>query len=125
MKALYINRDNRAKAFDVSSSKTMIEKDGYHTVPSSTVYRNRENRDDAVCIIFQGRVMPYGHSQSQGSMEQLSYEIVGTSLLDGKLSVDSEFSRLLHSIISNAGSVGVLVIMVAIGAVMLIEAVGV
>ncbi|KAF5042720.1 hypothetical protein DSECCO2_509640 [anaerobic digester metagenome] len=124
MKALYINRDNRAKAFDVSSSKTMIEKDGYHTIPSSTVYRNRENMDDAICILFQGRVMPYGHSQSAGSMEQLSYEIVGTSLLDGKLSVDSEFSRLIHAIISNAGQVGIMVMFIAVGLMMLLEAMG-
>lgn len=124
MKALYINRDNRAKAFDVSSSKTMIEKDGYHTIPSSTVYRNRENKDDAICILFQGRVMPYGHSQSAGSMEQLSYEIVGTSLLDGKLSVDSEFSRFIHAIISNAGQVGIMLLFAAVGVMLLMEAMG-
>lgn len=124
MKALYIDRDNRAKAFDVSSSKTMIEKDGYHTIPSSTVFRNRENRDDAICILFQGRVMPYGHSQSSDSMEQLSYEIVGTSLLDGKISVDSEMSRLMHAIISNAPQVGVMIMLIAVGVMMIMEATG-
>lgn len=68
--------------------------------------------------------MPYGHSQSAGSMEQLSYEIVGTSLLDGKLSVDSEFSRLIHAIISNAGQVGIMVMFIAVGLMMLLEAMG-
>lgn len=121
MKTLYINRDNRAKAFDVSSSKTIIEKDGYHTIPSNTVYRNRENMDDAICVMFQGRVMPFGHLQTEASMEQLSYEIVGTSLLDGKLSVDSELSRLLHSFIKNAASVGIFVILLAVGVMMMTQ----
>ena len=124
MKALYINRDNRAKAFDVSSSKTMIEKDGYHTIPSSTVYRHRENMDDAICVLFQGRVMPYGHSQSADSMEKLSNEILGTSLLDGKLSVDSELSRLMHSFLRNAPQVGVFLILAAVGVMMMMEVIG-
>jgi hypothetical protein len=112
---IYINRDNRAHVIDVSSSKNMVEKHGYHPIPSSTVYRNAQNQDDAICIVYQGRVMPQGHVQDKQSLEHLNWEIYLTSLLDGKMDVDSELSRLLHALMRYAIPVGVMVLLMFVG----------
>jgi hypothetical protein len=115
MKMIYINRDNKAKVSDVSSSKAMVEYDGYHPIPSSTVFRNSQNKDDAICVVFQGRVMPFGDPQKKETLNQLFWEIYNTSLLDGKMDVDSALSRFVKLLLKSAVSVGIALFFVAIG----------
>ena len=121
MRMIYINRDNKARVSEISSSKNMIEQDGYHPVPSGCVYRNAQNKDDAICIVFQGRVMPFGHSQSAESLEQLNWEIYLTSLLDGRLEVETKFERFIRMLMHNAIPVGVLVLLTFVGISMLTQ----
>ena len=121
MKAIYLDRDNRARVFDVGISKNIVEKFGYHPIPPNTVFRNAQNKDDAICLIFQSRVAPYGDKQNFEFMTQKQWEIYITSLLDSKLDVDTELSRMLRSLMKNAISVGVAILLALVGVSMLMQ----
>lgn len=115
MKAIYLNRDNRAQVFDVGVSKNIVEKHGYHPIPPNTIFRNAQNMDDAVCIIFQSRVVPYGDKQTTAFMELKQWEIYVTSLLDNKIDVDTELSRILRAFLKSAIPIGVMLLLVFVG----------
>lgn len=115
MKMIYITRDNKANVESISSSKTMVEKDGYHHVPNNTIYSDASGREDSITIIYQGRVLPHGNTQTKDSLEQLMYEIIATSLLDGHLDVDTAFGRFLKQLMHNAIPVGIAILFILIG----------
>lgn len=121
MKTIYLDRDNRARVFDVGISKNIVEKFGYHPIPPNTVFRNAQNKDDAICLIFQARVVPYGDKQTSEFMTLKQWEIYVTSLLDSKMDVDTEFSRMIRALVHNAIPVGVAILLAFVGISMLMQ----
>jgi hypothetical protein len=65
--------------------------------------------------------MPFGHSQSAESLEQLNWEIYQTSLLDGRMEVESRFERFIRELMKNAIPVGVMVLLAFVGISMLFQ----
>lgn len=108
---LYLRRDSHLVVEKISSGKTLIERDGYHKVPGNCIYRDASGREDAISIVFQGRVLPYGDEQTKQSLEQMNYEIIATHYLGGKLDVDSSLGRFL----SWLGKNGVTVFLIFLG----------
>ena len=95
MHMIYVSRANRARVIPVDSSKSLIEKDGLHRIPDPCVYSCESGRDDSLCIMFQGRVLPYGDAQSKETIGHTCREIVATHYLGGKMTVDSALGRIL------------------------------
>ena len=119
MRMIYIHRDSRVSVLRVSSAKTIIEKDGYHKIPGNCIYKDASGREDAVCVMFQGRVLPYGDEQTKDSLEQMNYEIIATHYLGGKLDVDSAWGRFFNWL----KDAGVTILLALIGLSVLIGAI--
>jgi len=119
MKMIYVSRDNRAKVGAVTPSKTLIERHGFHKIPNSAIYRNASGQEDAICVVFQGRVLPYGDKQEKVAINGLCGEIMGTHFLGGKLDVDTSMGRFL----SWLGKNGVTVFLILLGLMLLIGAI--
>ena len=111
VRMIYISRANRARASEVSSSHSMIERDGLHRIPDDTIYTDASGREDSICIMFQGRVLPYGDSQTKMDIEQTCAEIVATHFLGGKIDVSSRLDQIL----SWASKNGVTILLIMIG----------
>jgi hypothetical protein len=116
MRAIYINKANRAKILNIRSSKKYIElADGYHVIPPKCIYKERGMKDDSLCIILEGRVLPYGDVQAKESIELLNWEIFNTFMMKKRVDVDSQFSRILAMILKNIVPIGMAVILIGVG----------
>lgn len=89
----------------------MIERDGLHRIPDDTIYTDASGREDSICIMFQGRVLPYGDSQTKQDIEQTCAEIVATHFLGGRIDVESRLGRIL----SWASKNGVTILLILVG----------
>lgn len=119
MRMVYLTRANRAKVYEVNSGKTLIEREGLHRIPDTCVYTNVSGRDDSLCIMQQGRVLPYGDMQSKATIEMTCSEIIGTHFLGGRVSIDSTLDQIL----SWVGKNGVTILLILIGLTILISTV--
>jgi hypothetical protein len=124
MKMLYITRNNKVVVESISSGKTMVERDGNHTIPGKTVYRDASGREESITIVFQGRVNPYGDPQDKTSIEKKCVEIVLTSFLGKRMDVDTPLGRLLSKLRGNWIGIAVTVLFLFVGLSMLIQALG-
>lgn len=119
MKMIYITKDNKARVESISSSKSLIEKHGFHRVPGGTIYRNATGQEDAICIMFEGRVLPYGDKQEKGAIGSACAEIIVTHFLGGKMEVDNSLNRILGWVSKN----GVTIFLILMGLMLVISAI--
>jgi hypothetical protein len=124
LRMIYITRNNRAIVESISSGKTMIERDGNHTVPGGTIFRDSSGREESICIVFQGRVNPYGDPQDKESISNKCVEIVLTSFLGGRMPVDTAMSRFIASLMKDKVGVALILLFAFVGMSMLIQALG-
>lgn len=116
MKVIYITKANRAKIINVRSSKRYVEfTDGYHVIPPHCIYKERGTKDDSICIVLEGRVLPYGDEQSKDTIELLNWEIFNTHMMKKRVDVDSKWGRFVSMVIKNILPIGMATILIGVG----------
>ena len=113
MLMLYINNANVVRVDKVKAESAFIERSGYHISPPESVFRERLNRDEAVTVVVQDRIMAFNAPQGKEDIELVMQRIDVGNYLKKPMSVDSEFMRWLKMAFKNAGPI--LIILIGIG----------
>lgn len=117
MRMHYISKDKRVQSVDISAGKPLVEQDGYHQIPSSAVFRHRDNKDIAIAIVLQDRVVAWGSPQDISEINSLAKKIRIRSVLKKDMGVDSSWSRWIRYAIKNAS--GIMLLMLGAGLLIL------
>jgi hypothetical protein len=76
MKLIYLTVDGRARIENAKIGTRLVEEpDGYHPVTNDSVWQDAKRLKDAVMIVVQGVLGPYGASMTEADTLQVLYEI--------------------------------------------------
>ena len=115
MRMLFITKDNVVHAEAVRPEVQFIEKGGgYYIAPINTVYRERNRKDESIVVVVQDRIMAFGTTQDDKTLDIIHQRIDAAHLLKKKLDVDSSFSRWFKLILKNGGAIFLMLLGVGI-----------
>lgn len=111
----YLTRDGRCFVERIRRGAVLVDKDGYHRVPGGSIYYSEDGRDDSIVLMMEGKISAYGDRAQKQDIYNMHREIWSTKLLGGRLAVDNKFSHVMEWLAKNGLTIGITVILVAVG----------
>lgn len=123
MKAIYLSVTGHAYAENLKATTSLVEmKDGYHPITNDSVFRDRERKDDAIVVIWQGVAAPEGANQTRQFITDVFVDIEIKKMAHDRKKVNKIWHRQVAAIIGAVAKYGLQLIIFIIIAYILVDA---